>query len=308
MTAANQKAGVPSRSWTEALAGRPWLWLAPLAAILLLTFVFPIVEIARLSLTDAGNIEGGYSYTLESYTRLLGSPYFFGMLTATVVFVGFSVVFQMVLGFLIALAVDQGARRGMRASVVTRTAVLTAWAVPGVIIGVIWSILYQQSAGGILNYVAGLLGFGSIPFLSDPQAALASVTVANVWRGTAFSMILVYAGLQTLPTDVLEAARVDGANALQRMTRIVLPLLAPILFINLIIISIETFNTFDMVLALTGGGPGRSTEVIALSIYNQIFQQFDLGRGAATAVLLLAVNAVMTFVYLRLLQREEEVA
>ena len=118
-------------------------------------------------------------------------------------------------------------------------------------------------------------------------------------------MILIYAGLQTLPDDVLEAARVDGANALQRMTRVILPLLAPVLFVNLVIVSIETFNTFDMVLALTGGGPGRSTEVIALSIYNQIFQQFDLGPGAATAVLLLAVNAVMTFVYLRLLQREE---
>lgn len=289
----------------ETLAGSPLPWLAPLAAILLLTFIFPIVEIARLSLTDAGNIEGGYSYTFDSYVQLFTSPYFAGMLTATVLFVVFSVVSQMVLGFFIALAVDQGARRGMRTSIVTRTAVLTAWAIPGVIIGVIWSVLYQQSAGGVLNYLVGLFGFDSIPFLSDPQAALASVTLANVWRGTAFSMILIYAGLQTLPDDVLEAARVDGASALQRMTRVVLPLLAPVLFVNLVIVSIETFNTFDMVLALTGGGPGRSTEVIALSIYNQIFQQFDLGPGAATAVLLLAVNAVMTFVYLRLLQREE---
>jgi multiple sugar transport system permease protein len=107
---------------------------------------------------------------------------------------------------------------------------------------------------------------------------------------------------------VLEAARVDGANAFQSMSRVILPLLAPILFINLVIVSIETFNTFDMVLALTGGGPGRSTEVIALSIYNQIFAQFDLGQGAATAVLLLVINVIMTIVYIRLLQREEKVA
>lgn len=302
MTVKADKSG--GRPLWEVISGSPLPWLAPLAIVLLATFIFPIFEITRLSFTDAGSVEGGYSYTLDSYARLFTSPYFFDMLTATVIFVAFSVVFQMILGFLIALAVDQGARRGMRVSIVTRTAVLTAWAIPGVIIGVIWSILYQQSAGGILNYVVGLLGFESIPFLSDPQAALASVTFANIWRGTAFSMILIYAGLQTLPADVLEAARVDGANAWQRMTRVVLPLLAPILLINLVIISIETFNTFDMVLALTGGGPGRSTEVIALSIYNQIFQQFNLGQGAATAVLLLVINAVMTVVYLRL-DREE---
>lgn len=304
MTAAK----TPRRSWTETLAASPVLWLLPLAAILLATFIFPIIEIARLSFTNASLVGEDYEYTLSSYGELLTSPYFFDMLTATLIFVIVSVSFQMVFGFLIALAVDQGARRGMRASIVTRTAVLTAWAIPGVIIGIIWSILYEQSAGGILNYLLSVIGLGPVPFLSDPEMALASVTIANIWRGTAFSMILVYAGLQTLPGDVLEAARVDGANAFQRMFRVILPLLAPILFINLVIVSIETFNTFDMVLALTGGGPGRSTEVIALSIYNQIFQQFDLGPGAATAVLLLVINAIMTVVYLRLLQREEGVA
>jgi multiple sugar transport system permease protein len=227
------------------------------------------------------------------------------MLKVTAIFVCFSVLFQMFLGFLLALAVDRGAKRGMKTSIVTRTAVLSAWAIPGVIIGIIWSILYEQSAAGILNYLLGSIGL-SVPFLTDPQVALASVTITNIWRGTAFSMILLYAGLQTLPDDVMEAARVDGANAWQRLTRVVLPLLAPILFIDLVVVSIETFNTFDMVLALTGGGPGRSTEVVALSIYNQIFQQFNLGQGAATAVLLLTINLVMTFVYIRILERNEE--
>jgi multiple sugar transport system permease protein len=304
MTAAK----APQRSWIETLAVSPVLWLLPLTVILLAIFVFPIFEIARLSFTNANLVGSDYEYTLSSYASLFTSPYFFNMLRVTAIFVFFSVAFQMIFGFLIALAVDQGARRGMRASIVTRTAVLSAWAIPGVLIGIIWSILYQQSAGGVLNYILSLIGLGALPFLSDPEIALASVTIANIWRGTAFSMILIYAGLQTLPGDVLEAARVDGANAFQSMSRVILPLLAPILFINLVIVSIETFNTFDMVLALTGGGPGRSTEVIALSIYNQIFAQFDLGQGAATAVLLLVINVIMTIVYIRLLQREEKVA
>ena len=296
------------RTWSESIRDSPALWLLPLAVVLGVTFLFPVFEIARLSFTDASLIDEDYSYTLESYLDLFRSPYFANMLWATAIFVFASVFLQMLLGFLIALVVDQGAKRGMRTSIVTRTAVLSAWAIPGVIIGIIWSILYEQSAAGILNYVLSFVGFGEVPFLSDPQVALASVTLANVWRGTAFSMILLYAGLQTLPDDVMEAAKVDGANAWQRLTRVMLPLLAPMLFINLVIVSIETFNTFDMVLALTGGGPGRSTEIAALSVYNQIFEQFNLGQGAATAVLLVAVNLIMTFVYVRFLERDEGVA
>jgi multiple sugar transport system permease protein len=296
------------RTWSESIRDSPALWLLPLAVVLSVTFLFPIFEIARLSFTDASLLDDDYSYTLESYLDLFRSPYFANMLWVTATFVFASVFLQMLLGFLIALLVDQGAKRGMRTSIVTRTAVLSAWAIPGVIIGIIWSILYEQSAAGILNYLLSFVGFGEVPFLSNPQVALASVTLANVWRGTAFSMILLYAGLQTLPDDVMEAARVDGANAWQRLTRVMLPLLAPMLFINLVIVSIETFNTFDMVLALTGGGPGRSTEIAALSVYNQIFEQFNLGQGAATAVLLVAVNLIMTFVYVRFLERDEGVA
>ena len=295
------------KTWSEAVRDSPVPWLLPLAAVLGVTFLFPVFEIARLSFTDASLVGEDYFYTLESYLDLFRSPYFANMLQATAVFVFASVFLQMLMGFLIALLVDQGAKRGMKTSIVTRTAVLSAWAIPGVIIGIIWSILYEQSAAGILNYVLSFIGFGEVPFLSDPQVALASVTLANVWRGTAFSMILLYAGLQTLPDDVMEAAKVDGANAWQRLTRVMLPLLAPMLFINLVIVSIETFNTFDMVLALTGGGPGRSTEIAALSIYNQIFEQFNLGQGAATAVLLVAVNLVMTFVYIKFLERNERV-
>lgn len=296
------------RSWYEIIWDSPAPWLLPLVAVLGVTFLFPVFEIARLSFTDASLIREDYSYTFESYLDLVRSPYFADMLQATAIFVFASVFFQMLLGFLIALAVDQGAKRGMKTSIVTRTAVLSAWAIPGVIIGIIWSILYEQSAAGILNHILSFVGFGELPFLSDPQVALASVTLANIWRGTAFSMILLYAGLQTLPDDVMEAARVDGANAWQRLTRVMLPLLTPMLFINLVIVSIETFNTFDMVLALTGGGPGRSTEIVALSVYNQIFEQFNLGQGAATAVLLVAVNLIMTVVYVRFLERDEGVA
>jgi multiple sugar transport system permease protein len=222
------------------------------------------------------------------------------------VFVLASTVFQILLGFGAALLVNGAERRGVRGTVATRTVVLTAWAVPGVIIGVIWSLLYEESQSGILNYGLSLLGFsGETPFLSDPNLALVSVIIANVWRGTALSMILCYAGLKTISADLYEAARVDGANGPQTLRRITIPIMMPILTTTLVLVVVETFNTFDMVLSLTGGGPGEATQVLALGVYDQIFRQLNVGRGAAIAVVLMLINVAMIAVYLRLVEREE---
>jgi multiple sugar transport system permease protein len=298
----NSKA--PKQSFSKVLGNTPIPWLLPLALVLIFVFLYPIFEIVRLSFTDASLVEKDYSYTLESYISLFTSPGFVKMLWVTGIFVFFSVAFQVVFGFMIALMVDQGAKRNLAGTVVTRTAVLSAWAIPGVIIGIIWSLLYAETQSGILNYFLSFVGVDHpVAFLSDPVNALISVIVANVWRGTAFSMIFIYAGLQTFPNDVLEAARIDGASAFQRLFKVVIPILKPIILVNLIVITVQTFNTFDMVMALTGGGPGRSTEVIALSIYTQIFHQFNLGQGAATAVVLLMINIAMTIVYFRFLEK-----
>ncbi|MBD1383266.1 sugar ABC transporter permease [Bacillus sp. IB182487] len=295
----------PKKNVWQVLGNSPVPWLLPLAVVLLFVFLYPILEVVRLSFTDAQLSGGDYSYTLRSYITLFTLPGFFSMLVITFIFVSLSVFFQMSFGFIIALLVDIGTKRKLVGTVVARTTVLMAWAIPGVVIGIIWTLLYNESQAGILNYILGFFGIKSIAFLSDPINALLSVTVANIWRGTAFSMILLYAGLQTFPNDVLEAAKIDGANAWQRLTKVILPILMPIICINLILASVSTFNTFDMVTALTAGGPGRATEVIALNVYNTIFMEDALGRGAATAVVLLAINGVMTIVYFRMLSRSE---
>lgn len=297
---------VPRRSFLSRAGDTPIPWVLPLALILIAVFLYPIIEIVRLGFTNADLVGSEYDYTTSSYVSLFTAPSFMKMLTVTALFVGFSVAFQMLLGFAIALMLDQGTKRSLRGTVITRTAVLSAWAIPGVIIGIIWSLLYAEGETGILNYFLTFVGVDDpVAFLSNPTNALVAVTVANIWRGTAFSMIFIYAGLQTFPQDVLEAARMDGAGAVQRLFRVVIPILLPVLLVNMIVIIVDTFNTFDMVMAMTGGGPGRSTEVIALSIYNQIFNNFDLGSGAATATLLLAINVALTVVYFRFLEKEK---
>lgn len=286
----------------------PYLpWLLPLGLLLALVLVYPVIEIIRLSFTDASLVSGEpYDVTVAAYRSLVQGSDFRETLGTTFVFVLFSTVFQILLGFAAALLVHGAERRRLRGTVLTRTTVMTAWAVPGVIIGVIWSLLYQETESGIFNYGLSLVGFsGQTPFLSDPELALASVTVANIWRGTALSMILCYAGLKTIPDDVYEAARIDGAGAVTTLFRITVPLMLPILLTNLVLVTVETFNTFDMVLSLTGGGPGNATTVLALDLYDQMFRQLNLGRGAAMAVVLMLINVVMIALYFRLVERTE---
>jgi multiple sugar transport system permease protein len=146
------------------------------------------------------------------------------------------------------------------------------------------------------------VGLGSVPWLSTPSTALMSVVIANVWRGTAFSMILLYAGLQSVPEELYEAAEVDGARTLQSFWYITLPQLRPILMINIILITISTLNTFDMILPLTGGGPGQATEVLALRTYNVIFQNYSLAGGSVLAVVMLGIAMALTLIYQRLLR------
>ena len=283
----------------------PVWWLLPQGLLLVAFYAYPLVDVVRLSFTNASLLEPGYRYTLGSYLSILRRPEFYATARVTGIFVSTSIAGQLVLGFLIALLIHSGVRRGVAGTVATRTIVLTAWAIPGVLIGVIWRTLLNEGSYGIVNYLASRTPIGSLRFLSDPQMALGSVVVANIWRGTAFSMILQYAGLQTIPADVYEAAQVDGASPLQQLLRVTVPMMRPILFINLVLTTVATFNTFDMVLALTGGGPGRSTEVIALSVYDTIFHQFSLGRGAAIAVILLAINLAMVILYYRALPQED---
>ena len=135
---------------------------------------------------------------------------------------------------------------------------------------------------------------------------MASVIAANAWRGCAFSMILQYAGLQRIPRELHEAADLEGLNAWQRLRWVILPPLAPVMLLNLLLITIYTLNTFDMILPLTGGGPARRTEVVSLYMYRSAFFDLDSGKAAAIAVVMLAINAALAWGAVRLTLRRRE--
>ncbi|WP_248906174.1 carbohydrate ABC transporter permease [Halocatena marina] len=285
----------------------PLTWIAPAILFLLLFRLYPLFEAVRMSFTNMKLTELGAEYVgVESYMQILSSPSFWTMARITVIFVVASVVLQIVLGMILALAIDYGVREKLYGSVSTRVAVLSAWVIPGIVIGILWKIMLIEANYGVVNFMLLQLGFDVVSFLSDPQMALVSTITANTWRGTAFSMIMLYAGLQQVPTHLYDAARVDGARALQRFRYVTLPQIKSVVFINLVLITIYTLNTFDMIMSLTGGGPGHATEVLALFMYFEGFERFDIGQAAAVAVMMLVVNIVMTAIYMRLFIDEEE--
>lgn len=284
----------------------PLIWIAPLLALVSAFYLYPAFEVVRFSFTDASLLADDYSYSFDSYREVLGDDDLIAVLRVTLIFVLASIVLQIACGLTIAVAVSRAVRFGLPGASFMRAIVLSAWVMPGVIIGVIWGVVLNDAQQGLGNLLLDTIGLGPVSWLSDPDNALMSVVGANVWRGTAFSMILLYAGLQGIDETLYEAASVDGAKAARMFWHVTLPQLRGVLGINIILITIYTLNSFDMILALTGGGPGRATEVLSLRTYNVIFQDFSLAEGAVHALLMLSIALVMTAIYTRVLKKQGE--
>jgi len=224
------------------------------------------------------------------------------MLGVTLIFVGASVTLQLALGIAVAWLIDAADRRRVRGTLAARVAVVGAWVMPGVLVGIIWKILLIENRSGIITFYLTRLGIRPLPLVSSAGLALLSVIVANVWRGCAFSMVLEYAGLQRIPRERHEAADLEGVSAWQRLRWVILPELAPVIAVNAILITIATFNTFDLIMPLTGGGPARATEVMSLFMYRAAFFELDGAKAAVVAVVMLAVNVLLALAAARLLR------
>ncbi|GAB1481413.1 sugar ABC transporter permease [Treponema sp.] len=261
----------------------------------------------RLAFTDSSIIGGDVHFVgWKTFVRVLGDNTFPYIIRNTLVFVLSCIILQLSLGLVIAVVLDRAITQQLKGTVFIRGTVLVAWVIPGIVIGVIWKMILQDGSYGIAKYLLSLVGVEPIAFLSNANSAMGAVILSNTWRGTAFSMIMQFAALQKIPRELYESAEVDGAGFIQRFLHITLPQLREIIFINLVLITIYTVNLFDMILPLTGGGPGRATEVIALSLYSRAFSKFDLAGASALAVIMLITNVIMALIYYRIFSVEEE--
>jgi len=290
------RASAPGRIGTWAQRS-PWPWLLPALLVLGLFYLYPILDVFRFAFTDATLLGDRETYTLGTIVTVLTDPNLPTILFATTVFTAFSVIGQIATGFAIALLVIRGERRRLYGMSLLRTVVLVAWVVPGIANGLIWQMLFSEAPFGAINSTLRLLHIAPVAWLSDPGNAMMSAVISNVWRGTAFSMVLLYAGLKVIDRTLYEAPDIDGAGSLQMFRFITLPQMRVTLRVNAILITIQTLNTFDAIISLTGGGPGRATEVISLFAFNTVFRNHDLAGGAVLSVLMLVISLVLSLVY-----------
>jgi multiple sugar transport system permease protein len=274
------------------------LFVAPLLIAVGLLTIYPAISVIIMSLQDVqlANVANGRFVGLENYRRLLttSEPSLGNVMLTTLKFVGGSVVFHIAIGLGLALLLEgPWVRRGEA----FRTIYLLSWVTAGVIIGYTWKFLFEPRVG-ILNHVLALAGLPTQSWTADPQLSLPAITIANIWRGVPFALILQTAGLKSIDREVYDAAVVDGANRVQTFGRITVPLIREFLLLNVILDTGQTFHVFDTIFVMTGGGPVHRTETLSVFMYSQAFRYGDLGRGAAIGVVLLAISVVVAAFYM----------
>jgi len=270
-----------------------WRHLTLFPAILLfaLLTILPLANLVALSFNDVEwvNREAVWEWVgFGNYTALPEDNLLRAGVVNTLIFAIVAVALQMVIGFVLALLTT----RVVRGRVFYRTVFILPILVPGIIIGAIWKLMYSYDFG-VLNGILLWLGLAPQDWLGDPDLALLSVIIVDVWHWTPFCFLLLLAGLESLHDDIFEAARIDGASRWQLLRHITLPLMLPTIAVTFVFRMILAFKVFDEIYLLTGGGPGTSTEVISFTIYRRFFTEDQTGYGAAMSIAVIAVIAAM---------------
>jgi multiple sugar transport system permease protein len=261
----------------------------PVVAIRLFTAGWPILKTAVTSFQHSNPTEGAATWAgLANYRALLESTTIQQSVLFTVIFAVVSTILELALGVGLAVLLN----RKFRFRRIVRAINLIPWAIPAVVAGVAFQFALDPNYGtiaGVLNH----LGFDHTLWLSETNPARAAIIGVNVWRNAGFVAVLLLAGLQTIPDELYEASAVDGASPFMQFRRITLPLITPVMASAGTFMLIWQVSSFDLVLSMTGGGPGTATEVLGHVSYIRGFQNFDFGFSAAVAMVLLVVVGVI---------------
>jgi multiple sugar transport system permease protein len=269
------------------------LLVLPASLVLFFVLLFPIVSTLTLSF---GITFDKYDFTFHHYTRLFSDPEFWNSLKNTLTFVPLSVLGDFVLGLAVALLLNQT----IRGKGFFRVLTILPWMIPSVVTAATWRWMYNP-VSGIINAVLMQLGFIHEPilWLSTPSTAMFSIIVANIWRGFPYVMLVLLAGLQTIPHDIYEAGAIDGVNVWQRFYYLTLPNLKKSIAVVLALVTVWEFRQIDLVMTMTGGGPGTLTDVLVTTIYKQYFQFFQFEYASAIAIVMSVFMLVVSIPYIK---------
>ena len=283
----------------------PAFYIAPSFAVMAVILIYPLGYSLWLSFHrwTLRTFKQGIPFIgLENYRQLFTSPEFWSSLRITFTFVLLAITFEFALGMALALLLNHD----LKAKGLIRSFILLPMMCTNVVIGLTWRLLFNYEFG-IINYYLTQLGFGPVEWLSSPKIALWSVILVDVWNTTSFVALMLLAGLQSLPEEPFEAARIDGANSLQTFLYLTLPLLRQTILVALLWRLIDTFRIFDVVYLLTAGGPARATETVSIYIYRYGFQAFNLGFASAASYIMIVIMLLIAGVMARAIGRSETV-
>ena len=280
-----------------------YLFVSPAVIILSIVILAPITIAIITSFYDYTLI----NRTLDSFVGLrnyfesVSNEKFIHSAIVTIVFVILVVLFEFIIGFLIAILLNQVERfRNIYYFIL-----LIPLLINPIVVGLIWRMFLHPQLG-ILNYLISLIGIDPVNWLGDPQNAFITIIFVDIWHQVSFMIILLLAGLASIPEEPYEAARVDGANAFQQFRDITLPYMRPVIIITLLIRLIFALKTYDLIYIMTKGGPGDATDLISYYIYRSAFIGLDLGQAASMSVILLLIVCLIIYPLFKFMNRADE--
>lgn len=280
------------------------LMSVPAMLVIFIFTLFPVIYSIGASFTNFSLRRAGVKFIgLDNFISFFEDPNMPIIMKNTFQYVFGVIIVQFLLGFIFAMLLSNiGKGRSFFSAVL-----FVPWVISQVLAVTAWRLLFHDSYG-LINYFLKNWGFDPVGFFSERNLVLPTVMGLNMWAGYAFSMTIMLSALKSVPLDVHESARIDGANGMQRLFFITLPLIKYAVATNIILITIYTFNIFTYVFALTNGGPLNYTEIIGLSMYKAAFTSGRLGYGASISVIMLIFNLVLALIYMYLFKRKDKEA
>ncbi len=277
-----------------------YLWVAPAVLMYAVFTLVPLISGIYLALLRWDGIEPAVYIGLDNFRRMLHDNRLRMALEHNIQYAIGTVIGKIVLSLFLALLLN----RSMRGRAIYRTALFLPVVMSFVVVGILWTWIYNDSFG-LVNNLLRAIGLGSLAqdWLGDTRIALWSLIVVDIWKWYGFHMVIFLAGLQTIPTELYEAARLDGAGRWRQLTGITLPLLKPVMVVNVTISLLGAMNVFDIPYVMTEGGPANSTNVTALYTYLQAFKFNRLGYGSAISYGMFLLITVIALVQLKLMSR-----
>lgn len=292
------------KSWSHWLRRlEPAFYITPAFLVLGIILIYPLGYSLWLSFhqwTLRTFREGIPWIGLDNYSSLFSNTEFLNSLRITFSFVVLAIAAEFILGMGLALLLNHD----LKGKGIIRSFILLPMMCTNVVIGLTWRLLYNYEFG-IINYYLRQLNLVPVEWLSSPNMALTSVILVDVWNTTSFVALLLLAGLQSLPDEPFEAARIDGANSIQSFFYLTLPLLRQTILVALLWRLIDTFRIFDVIYLLTAGGPARATETVSIYIYRYGFQSFNLGLASAASFIMIMILLVIAGLLARSIGKAE---